>query len=276
MSTSLLSSRIEPLTMPADSATVAPAAAPRLAADTACLHCGYNLRGVAADAACPECGLEVRISLRADRLAEAPAHWLRRVRLGVTLLFGAAVAAPLLLYFALPIAAVGAWVATSPQPGRVEPRKDEQTRWTARLLLLFGAVVPAALMAWIASVLITDRHSVWQIRETQLPDIALIAGNAAFWMGLYALVRYLDTLADRIPSLKMLRAGRTFRAHWLAGLGVVILVALASQVAEWLFTRGGVYSPWAAPAFAVLLAIIAMWLWIATLRYLRTVRRTLP
>ncbi len=55
-----------------------------LTRDTPCIHCGYNLRGLAAGGMCPECGHAIEESLRGELLRFANPDWLRRVRLGIT------------------------------------------------------------------------------------------------------------------------------------------------------------------------------------------------
>lgn len=59
-------------------------AAEPLTRDTPCIHCGYNLRGLAPGGLCPECGCAIDESLRGDLLRFANLDWLRRVRWGLS------------------------------------------------------------------------------------------------------------------------------------------------------------------------------------------------
>ncbi len=53
--------------------------------DVACVHCGYNLRGLSGDGRCPECFEKVAVSLRGNLLKYADTAWLRKLRFGATL-----------------------------------------------------------------------------------------------------------------------------------------------------------------------------------------------
>ncbi len=54
--------------------------------DLLCTSCGYNLRGLMREMYCPECGAAIELSLRDDYLRNANPEWLRRVRLGMTMM----------------------------------------------------------------------------------------------------------------------------------------------------------------------------------------------
>ncbi|MCH8880727.1 MAG: serine/threonine protein kinase, partial [Planctomycetes bacterium] len=56
-----------------------------------CIHCGYNLRGLATDGLCPECGTPIHRSIHGDLLSGADPAWLTRVSRGVTLIYAAVV-----------------------------------------------------------------------------------------------------------------------------------------------------------------------------------------
>ncbi len=53
--------------------------------DPLCVHCAYNLRGLASDGRCPECGTSIARSIRGDLLWQADLAWLTRVSGGFTL-----------------------------------------------------------------------------------------------------------------------------------------------------------------------------------------------
>ncbi len=58
----------------------------RIAADLACLRCGYNLRLLRREAVCPECGVGVERTLRGDLLRYSDANWLQGVADGLGIL----------------------------------------------------------------------------------------------------------------------------------------------------------------------------------------------
>lgn len=51
----------------------------------ACVHCGYNLRGLQTDQQCPECGGSIVDSLRGHLLKFADPDWLNKLRFGASL-----------------------------------------------------------------------------------------------------------------------------------------------------------------------------------------------
>ena len=59
----------------------------RLADAVLCRNCRYNLRGVDVQSNCPECGKRVDATLIGDLLQFANPAWLKKVRLGFTVLF---------------------------------------------------------------------------------------------------------------------------------------------------------------------------------------------
>ncbi len=57
--------------------------------DAACVHCGYNLRGLAATGKCPECGREIATSLAiASISSHSDPRWLRQINQGRMLALG--------------------------------------------------------------------------------------------------------------------------------------------------------------------------------------------
>lgn len=220
--------------------------------------------------------MAVRVSLREDALAAAPAGYLRTLRRGARLFTVGTVLSFPLLFFGLVPAAAGAWLLTTRQPDREDPAKEERLRWITRGLLAVPAVGLAGLMAAFLVALVFNGFHVFRLTEWRHLDALLIAGCGLFWMGLITLSAYLDGLAERTPEKDLARAVRAFRRHWLAGLGVIILVALAAQVADWVYRAQNVYFRWAAPAFAVVAAAVLLWLWVASVRFGVRLRRGLP
>jgi hypothetical protein len=106
-------------------------------ADSPCMSCGYNLRGLQSDSNCPECGHIISASLRGDMLRFSDPSWLAQLRLGASLKLWAIVVSFVLsfvagfagAFFGLPILLVqlaalvgsvmalwGTWCITSQEP----------------------------------------------------------------------------------------------------------------------------------------------------------------
>src|SRR5215217_4377447 len=62
-----------------------------IASDRACVHCGYNLRGLTRESRCPECGCPVSDSFVANYFLQADPKWLRFLHAAVVLLVAASV-----------------------------------------------------------------------------------------------------------------------------------------------------------------------------------------
>lgn len=245
----------------------------RLATSVACLDCAYDLRGIEIDAACPECGTKVRVTLRGDKLAEGPAAWLRTLRRGAGVLRVGVALSPLMV--GVPIAMVGVWLLTTPQPDRDEPAGDERFRWASRTLMATGTLTLVALASGAGYILATQPRNLLTTLGGYA-DILGIAGGGLFILGFLAGTVYFDTLAQRIPNAALHAEIRRRRGRWLAGLCVLMLIALATNVANRLYVAGAVPNyAWAAPAFGSAVCATLLWLWVETLRLANALRRGL-
>ena len=190
------------------------AAAPDLPADgVPCLHCGYDLRGLARDARCPECGLPAaRERIRNARLRHGPARWLASISWGVRLVavaFAAHVLLPSVpgaafalvappwrpLAFALALAgsaavyALGAWLTTRPQ-APFAPRG--------------GAARVAA--RWVAFLPLLSELAAFVPPRRPPPILWLRESAVLFWLSAAALLLlHLRRLAQRVPSVPLAR-----------------------------------------------------------------------
>lgn len=131
--------------------------------DTACLHCGYNLRGLRADGRCPECGSPIGRSVLGNYLRCSDVSWLQTIARGTTIkLWGIGLSIALgfmvgiMSAIGLPEALVlpaliaggltlwGAWLITTREP-RLALQEDPVTlRKVVRLcavLAFFGGLV---------------------------------------------------------------------------------------------------------------------------------------
>lgn len=134
-----------------------------------CRMCGYALAGLGADGNCPECLTPVARSLRGNMLEYADPHYLKRLRLGVAIVFFGTIA-DILWFVSLPvlfnlttgtnpaisiatasfgtlfidfagaiITLVGWWMLTAPDPSLQDIAADIRARRALRALLIFIA-----------------------------------------------------------------------------------------------------------------------------------------
>lgn len=277
--------------------------------DVLCVDCGYNLRGLSPRGDCPECGCAVRLSLREDRLADAPPAWRRRLRRGAHLLAGALVLLPVVNVLPavvlgwgawrpsmtvvqagaalawgvnlvlLGVAVAGLWLLTAREPDRAEPTADWRPRVVARSALGAWALLTLGVAAAVGVVLtLTNRrlHADWWIY-----DGVLIAAAGAFAVGMVACWSHLAILADRVPDPPLVRRLRQLRLDWIAAVVLGLLAAGAINVINWLAAAspGGGAGGWRATAPVVvagMVAVVLIWLWarttIGALRLTRTMR----
>jgi hypothetical protein len=119
----------------------------RLAADTPCVTCGYNLRTLKAEAVCPECGTRVEHSLHGYLLKYASPAWLTPIARGSWLLV---VTVALMVLAGLAGAAWGMFRAMSAPSGGGVPKFDFRT--------MSLASAPLAVLIVVGLVLFTTRN----------------------------------------------------------------------------------------------------------------------
>ena len=234
--------------------------------DPHCVHCGYNLRGLATDGRCPECGALIAPSLRNDLLSVADSGWLSRVHRGLTLIYAVFVtflpsstvlvvvgipviragsATPtrtviLVLFAALPIAAgisllLGIfWLTTA------DPRLS-----LAEQPIVLRRVVRGAA---IAALLLTALHYGLKLFVTVFPGLWLSASRpvnplfqlVALWTLACAVAftwvtasLYLAHLCERIPNIELAKRTKSRARVFAVFFAISILVpALDFALAE--------------------------------------------
>jgi len=200
-----------------------------VSADTTCITCGYNLRGLASDGRCPECGSGVAQSLRGDLLKFADPGWLARLRFGVSLklwniglgIIAGIAAGVLVMIVGVPRAVItlagiaggvlGLWaaIAITTQEPRISLQEDPVT--------LRKIIRACAALAFLGSLL----QNVGQI--TSISSLVSFVGTVIALCGYVAMfgeLVYLRRLAQRIPDLPL--ALSTKRLMWLVGVGALI------------------------------------------------------
>lgn len=208
-----------------------------IAEDRPCIHCGYNLRGLAPDGRCPECGEPISGSLRGNLLKHADADWLDTLRFGanlkawnIALSILAGLAAWILVAVGFPGVfralvelvggAVGLWasfVITTREPS-ISMQEDTVT---------LRKVIRSCAGAGFVGTLLE------QVDElSNLGTTAAIATGALSLTGLIAIFGefvYLRRFALRIPDEKLARSTRILM--WaipvVVGCGIIAGIAVA-------------------------------------------------
>lgn len=214
-----------------------------IARDVACIHCGYNLRGLSPEGRCPECGRGVLQSLRGDLLQFQHPAYVRRLAAGVGLVLwgllalGACalgVVAALawspagtlglqaLLYglviLAGALAVTGAWLVTAREPTRPASTRERALRWAVRVLTTAGLLALANLPVELA---LTDLRGAPVSAEAYL---WIVFGGGLLRFGSVAgsvlLMLHFRRLAGAIPDPALVR--HTLAVTWILGAGLAI------------------------------------------------------
>lgn len=193
-------------------------AAEPLTRDTPCIHCGYNLRGLAAGGQCPECGHAIAESLRGDLLRFANPDWLRKVRLGITVqLVGIVIS--LVMISATTALAVG---------GVIDPLYIEYAFWPKFILLTLAAFIyttreprsflrqegrSVVIVIRLAAGFLITAHVVSQLYQWVLYDIlwwgAVLRGLAMAFVYIYSMNLF-RSLAIRVPDASVMRWSKVY------------------------------------------------------------------
>lgn len=269
--------------------------------DVACIHCGYNLRGLRSDGRCPECNTDIRRSQHENLLKFAEPSRLRRVTLGANLmywgivigiltgLFGGLVAG--LTRNALLLAAV---TAAAPVLSAVlhlaavflittqEPRISlTEAAVTWRKAVRVAASAGLALQALYLLPALPTQAGLFIVVQLGLGVAGFVTTFGEF--------TYARSFALRIPDLKLARS--TNIVKW--GLSIIMLLAAFGGIIAVLWLGAGLFAPpGAAPrtappagpatgvmgiACAVSLAYLVFALWACRLlwRYRKALRAAL-
>lgn len=255
--------------------TQLPYSAPEtLATDVECIHCGYNLRGLASDGRCPECGTPVQFSSQGNLLCYSDPEWVQRLLWGVRLALWtillwvflavaggiagvfASLTGPTLLRFvplvtlALQIGGgvvglASLFLVTSQEP-RISLTEDPVTlRKVLRTLAVVG----------FASGLVQTLVDMFPASTaTQLIGIAAAIVSLVWLVSYFGWFVYMRRFARRIPDEKLAKS--TSRLMWLSGITVGLFTAagVVGSILAVMFTggpgtgAGGPFAPATAPA----------------------------
>lgn len=233
-----------------------------VAADTTCIKCGYNVRGLPAAGRCPECGTPVSRSLGGTLLRFSDVAWLHKLKRGVDLiLYGILLsvivgivggiaataagssAAPLLVNIITLglglMVAYGQWLLTEPDPsGRGEVQYGTMRK-------LVRASVIASIFSSVLNLLPVDRSS--SAVSYVLVSIGVILALITI-VGYIAFFFYLSRLAARVPDELSMNRSRFLGWAFPVSYGAMIILGLIAALGQSL-AAGGL-------AIVVLIAVI--------------------
>ena len=188
----------------------------RVAQDTRCLSCGYNLRGLSPDGRCPECGTAVGRSVCGNFLCYCEPAWVESLARGpgwvaasipISILVGVAGHAfaassgptvPRMVSLAGGLVSlVGYWKLTAPDPSELEPNTTvrQVARWGKMTefglsLLIFGGMS----LGWLGTGFVN-------LPESVVSFVAMVA--------IVAMFVHAGRLAIRIPDERLAQESRT-------------------------------------------------------------------
>ncbi len=210
--------------------TLDPAAV--ITADTPCVICGYNLRGLKPGGRCPECGSPVDRSVHGNLLRYADRGWLEKVFLGirlmlwsilltilvvVTTLIAAALGAPPVIllaaqFFLAGIDLAAAFLVTAQEPSIALSEDTVTLRKTIRACA--AAACLGQLLQAIGELAALDY---WLSIAAHVLSLAAVVA----YFGKFV---YLRRFALRIPNAKLARSTKIVMWGFVIGGGGVILV----------------------------------------------------
>lgn len=236
--------------------------------DRPCLSCGFNLVGLSVSGVCPECGQPVLRSLQGNLLRYSNPEYLAGLHRGVFLVQAAIIVQVLMAIGTLVIAftggaplvnslvqpfqgvsllasicsVVGWWLLSSPDPAYSGSNDGTRARQVVRITVAVNAaaaVLPLVLGGANAGMVFRGGAN---NAAAMLSQVVGIASLIAWVVWFFAAMRYLQWLAPRIPSEKILKRARLMM--WLGpvlytvgapfcGLGPLVALILYYNLLEW-------------------------------------------
>lgn len=206
--------------------------------DTACVDCGYNLRGLPYDHFCPECGALVERSTHGHLLIFANPKWLKGVSqglhwvvgaflleaLGYIILISGVSTRSIYLLFGFVVVTIsaaymlwhGVFLATAPEPHRVHNENPAALRRVARI----AAIVTGAVFAANVARLILPR--LYGVDTPRWFHEALLWSQLSVVVMFFSGFAYLRRLALRVPDRDLARS-TTLMIGLVTVLGVVFI-----------------------------------------------------
>ena len=204
-------------------------------ADLPCRKCSYNVRAQPVTGRCPECGAPVGVAVHGDLLRYGDPGWLRGLSKGAGLAFwgvfiaGAVSAAggvisQVTVPLVAPIAAIagglvylyGAWLLTQPDPSGLGEDQYGRPRQVIRVALLVG------ILDGIVDGITLSTAPEPPVRIA-LAVISVATGLIGV-VGQFAMLRYLQRLALRIPDPGLSKSARV--VFWGYGVSLAVMIVM--------------------------------------------------
>jgi len=202
----------------------------RVAADLACVRCGFNLRDLEPYSACPRCTAAVGLSTHGGLLRFANPEWVRRLASGAgwaavgtpCYVAGGMVAAwmhkgllgewshAVAQMLVMLVGLLGCWKLTAPEPD-VSPGQD---RVWARILARWMAVLAVAMCP--IETLLEKSPGPYKFLSEGISGAILTVGTFVFFA-------YIGQILVRIPNLRLVSRNRLVK--WGASLALLFLTA---------------------------------------------------
>ena len=211
----------------------------RVVAEVPCRRCSYVLRGLHVNARCPECGAPVGVAVHGPLLRYGDPQWVRNLSRGAGVYFWGIIVgillgivaglfvlavgkwvAPVLGMIGQGVALYGAWLLTEPDPSGIGEDQYGLARRVIRLSLLCGVV----------QFFINFSTGYAQFSRELTVTLMVASGAASLLnvMGQFAMLRYLERLAQRIPNPR--HSARARFLFWAYGGALAFVVLLGGVI----------------------------------------------
>ncbi len=215
--------------------------------DVACRKCGYNLRSLRLDGVCPECGTAVMVSIQGDLLRFSDPAWIRLLSRGMRLILWGivsyilAVIALVVLLIALPgailsitmlskivflaasaIMVVGSWLITMPDPSGTGEDRYGMARKIIRITLVIGVGQSVIDLGITPQALSPELRQLFQIFALLCTIVSVV--------GLYAQLKYLGSIAGRIPNESLARRAAMLKRYFVGSYGAMMVLTLVTAL----------------------------------------------